>query len=281
MLKDKILIVDVMEYENKNEENQIKESLESFNKSITIFATKKGINVVKSPVKSIILQALLKKELKFDEIVKIAKKSRSTISVHLKELKEQGIVESRTHPHDKRKKIFFLNSRYLGEMNPKATGELEEGKLEFLIEHLIHQGNPFEFFRLMFHILRVEMIKEGINLDPLLRQTGKKIGKVFFPELQNKDTEKFLEKIVNFWEANALGKLEVQNIKPLIIRAYGCFECEFLPQIGKSACALDSGILEALFSSHFSQKVTLDEVKCYARGDQYCCFELKLNNSED
>ncbi|GAB4308011.1 MAG: ArsR family transcriptional regulator [Methanobacteriaceae archaeon] len=270
-----------MDDENKNEKNQKKESFEDFNKSITLFATKKGVNVVKSPVKSTILQALKKKELKFDEIVKVAGKSRSTVSVHLKELREQGIVESRTHPHDKRKKIFFLNSRYIGEMNPNSMEELEEGKLEFLIEHLIHQGNPFEFFRLMFHILRVEMIKEGINLDPLLQHTGKKIGKVFFPELQNKNTEKFLEKIVKFWEANTLGKLEIRSIKPLIVRAYDCFECEFLPNIGKSACALDSGILEALFTSHFSQQVTVDEVKCYARGDQYCCFILKLKNSED
>ncbi|MDI6643844.1 MAG: ArsR family transcriptional regulator [Methanobacteriaceae archaeon] len=267
--------------EYRNEKDQKKESFGDLNKSITIFATNKGVNVVKSPVKSNILQALKKKELNFDEIVKVAGRSRSTVSVHLKELREQGILESRTNNHDKRKKIFFLNSRYIGEMNPNAIAEMEEGNLEFLIEHLINQGNPYEFFRLMFHILRVEMIKEGINLDPLLQQTGKKIGQVFFPELQNKNTEKFLEKLVKFWEANALGKLEVRSIKPIIIQAYDCFECEFLPNIGKSACALDSGILEALFSSHFSQEVTVDEIKCYARGDQYCCFILKLKNSKD
>jgi len=264
-----------MEYGDKREEDQTTDIFEDSKKSITIFATKKGVNVVKSPVKSTILQALKEKELSFEEIVKIAGKSRSTVSVHLKELREQGIIESRTPPHDQRKKIFYINSRYLGEMDPNEMKEREEGKLEFLIEHLIHQGNPFEFFRLMFHILRVEMIKEGINLDPLLHQTGTKIGKVFYPELQDENTEKFLEKIAKFWEANALGKLEVESIEPLVIRAYDCFECEFLPNIGKSACALDSGILEALFSAHFSQSVTADEVKCYARGDHYCCFVLE------
>ena len=37
-------------------------------------------------------------------------------------------------------------------------------------------------------------------------------------------------------------------------------------KIGKSACAFDSGILEALFSAHFSADVNVEEVKCFAKG---------------
>ena len=260
--------------EEQQHKSNLDKSKDEFRKPITIFSTKKGVDVVKSPVKSKILEALREKDLSFDEIVKLAGKSKSTVSAHLKSLTDKGIIDSRPHPQDQRKKIFYLTSRYLGKMTPQEIKEKEEEKVEFLVENLIDQGNPFEFFRLMFHTLRVEMIQEGINLDPVLHKVGIRIGEVFYPQLRDEETKIFLENIARFWEANELGRLEVESIDPLVIRAYDCFECGFLPNIGKSACALDSGILESLFSVHFSQKVDVNEVKCYARGDKYCCFVI-------
>jgi len=69
-----------------------------------------------------------------------------------------------------------------------------------------------------------------------------------------------------------LDVLKIDNLEPLTIRAYDCFECEDLPKIGRSACAFDSGILEAHFSAHFSEDVSVEEVKCFAKGDDFCCF---------
>ncbi|MCK9151070.1 V4R domain-containing protein [Methanobacterium alcaliphilum] len=254
--------------------NQINKKTGQLSKPITIFATKKGVNVVKSPVKSLILNALNEKDLSFDEIVKIAGKSKSTVSAHLKSLTRDSVIGSRTHPHDQRKKIFFINSRYIGDMNPQEAIEREEQKVEFLIQNLIDQGNPFEFFRLMFHTLRVELIQEGINIDPLLHQAGIRIGQSFYQKLQDPDMDKMLQNLADFWQANGLGTIEVFNKEPLVIRAYDCFECELLPKTGESACALDSGILEALFSGHFAKPMVVEETKCYAKGDDYCCFVI-------
>jgi len=127
---------------------QKKITQEMGNKSpIKIFSTPNGLNVVKSPVKSIILSALREKELSFDEIVKVTGKSKSTVSVHLKALTQDGILGSKAHPADQRKKIFFINSRYIGELNQQEIQEREEEKVEFLIKNLIDKGDPFEFFR--------------------------------------------------------------------------------------------------------------------------------------
>ncbi|HSO25778.1 MAG TPA: transcriptional regulator, partial [Methanobacteriaceae archaeon] len=80
----------------KNTQKKITPEME--NKApIKIFSTPKGLNVVKSPVKSIILSALRENELSFDEIVKVTGKSKSTVSVHLKALTQDGILGSRTH----------------------------------------------------------------------------------------------------------------------------------------------------------------------------------------
>ena len=82
-------------------------------KLIQIFSNpekSKGVNVVKSPVKLVILEMLRNDEMDFDEIVLNTGKSKSTISVHLKSLREAGIVSFKTHPNDNGKKIFYLNS---------------------------------------------------------------------------------------------------------------------------------------------------------------------------
>ena len=61
-------------------------------KAIQIFAKapgELGVNVVKSPVKLTILSMLKDTDMEFDEIVKNTGKSKSTISVHLKSLREE------------------------------------------------------------------------------------------------------------------------------------------------------------------------------------------------
>ena len=70
-----------------------------------------GIDVVKSPVKLTILEMLRSNDMEFDEIVRNTGKSKSTISVHLKSLREDGIISYRLGESDSRRKIFYLNSK--------------------------------------------------------------------------------------------------------------------------------------------------------------------------
>ena len=84
-----------------------------------------GVNVVKSPVKLTILEMLRDSEMEFDEIVNNTGKSKSTVSVHLKSLRETGIISYRFHPSDNRKKIFFINSKYLGSVDISEPKEIQ------------------------------------------------------------------------------------------------------------------------------------------------------------
>ena len=70
-------------------------------KAIQIFAKsgELGVNVVKSPVKLTILSMLKDTDMEFDEIVKNTGKSKSTISVHLKSLREDGRKSSLSIPN--------------------------------------------------------------------------------------------------------------------------------------------------------------------------------------
>ena len=96
-----------------------------------------GVNVIKSPVKLTILEMLRNNAMEFDEIVNNVGKSKSTVSVHLKSLREDGIISYKVHPVDNRKKIFYLNSKYLGSVDLKEKKELDEVKPDYIIQNLI------------------------------------------------------------------------------------------------------------------------------------------------
>ena len=119
-----------------------------------------GIDVVKSPVKLTILEMLRSNDMEFDEIVKNTGKSKSTISVHLKSLREDGIISYRLGESDSRRKIFYLNSKYLGSVEVSKKNEIEETRAEYLIENIVE--NDGDFTVLLFHTLRSMLIQEGI-----------------------------------------------------------------------------------------------------------------------
>ncbi len=244
------------------------------NGEIKMFGTPQGINVIDSPIKAKILSILKDGGLSASKIVLLTGKSKSTISAHLKDLLDVGIIDSNPDLVDRRRKIFFIKSRYLGDLT-SCEMNLEDDINEYLKSQVTNSEDPFKFFRFIFRTIRVALIEEGVNIDPILHNAGYKVGETFYDKLKDPKTAKFTENVASFWENNMLGRIKVEKLEPLTIRAYDCFECEDLPKIGRPACAFDSGILEAVFSAHYHQKVDVEEIKCYAKGDNYCSFVIK------
>lgn len=237
---------------------------------IKIYSSSEGVNVIQSPIKKDILSLLKNGGLSGSEIVAATGKSKSTISVHLQDLMDAGIISWDPDTLDRRKKIFYIKSRFIGDISQEK--EFEKEIDIYLDRYLVKSNNPFRFFRFMFRTIRVVLLEEGININPILQRAGRKVGEAFYQRLEAKNLEKLIKNLVKFWEENHLGKVEVKSLKPLIIQAYDCFECEDLPKLGRPACAFDSGILEAVFSIYFGKEVKVTETKCYAQGDQYCQF---------
>ena len=232
-----------------------------------------GVNVVKSPVKLTILEMLRDSEMEFDEIVTNTGKSKSTVSVHLKSLRENGIISYRVHPVDNRKKIFYINSKYLGSVNISEPKEIEETRSDYILNNIIDEDE--EFSTLLFHTLKSMLIQEGVNIDPILQSTGNSIGKAIFEKLYDDDLDIFMENIADFWQRKGLGKLNYKIGQIIKITTYDCFECKLLPRTGKPACFLDTGILEGLFGEFFNLPVSVIETQCYTMGDEKCVFEIE------
>ena len=232
-----------------------------------------GVNVVKSPVKLTILEMLRDSEMEFDEIVNNTGKSKSTVSVHLKSLRETGIISYRFHPSDNRKKIFFINSKYLGSVDISEPKEIEETQSDYIIKNIIEDDE--EFSTLLFHTLKAMLIQEGVNIDPILQSTGNRIGKSLFESLYDDDLDIFMENISEFWERKGLGRLTFEVGQIIKVTNYDCFECKLLPRTGKRVCFLDTGIFEGLFTEFFNMPVSVIEIQCYTMGDEKCVFEIE------
>jgi hypothetical protein len=243
---------------------------------IKIFSTKTGVNVIKSPIKAQILSILKDGGLSGSQIVSSTKRSKSTISAHLQDLENAGIIDWVINPEDRRRKIYYINSRFLGDVSSEKEIGYDIG--QYLEDHVVESDDPLKFFRFMFRTIRVSLMDEGINIDPILHNAGIKVGETFYKKLQSPNITEFIDNIALFWKNNQLGRIEVKSTDPIIIQAYDCFECEDLPQIGSPACTFDSGILEAVFSRYFQEKVEVEEVKCYAQGDDYCQFMVKTKS---
>jgi len=237
-----------------------------------------GVNVVKSPVKLTILTMLKDSEMEFDEIVKNTGKSKSTVSVHLKALRNDGIISFKLDPEDQRKKIFYINSRFLGEIAVPEPFELEERKVGYLLENIINKDDSgaFDFSQLLFHTFRATLIQEGININPILYETGKKIGLAVYEHIKDDDLETFLKNVEEFWTEYGLGRIEVDIGNKIEIKTYDCFECELLPKTGRPECYLDKGIIETILSARLDKEFAITETKCFTMGDNYCLFEVEV-----
>lgn len=240
---------------------------------IELFSTSEGIYAINSPVRVRILSMLRKGELSFDQLVELSGKAKSTVSVHLKRMVDEGIIGSKTDPSDARKKIFFIKSEYLGKLSGKK--DVKEDIGQYVSSYIEGDGDPYEFFRLIFHTIRVSLIRQGIDIDPILYEAGVKVGETLHEKVKNPDINKLTENIAMFWETHNLGHVEVLKLEPLTINVTDCFECKSLPPLGRPACAFDSGILKAVFSAHFNDEQVVNETKCYALGDNHCSFTIK------
>jgi predicted hydrocarbon binding protein len=256
----------------KNKDNDEKIEDVSENIQIELFATPNGVKAIKSPVRVKILSMLRKGDLSFDEIVKFSGRAKSTVSSHLKAMTRDGIISSRMDPKDARKKIFFIQSEYIGKLHRE---QLQEDISAYIQRFIASENDPFEFFRLIFHTLRISLLTQGVDIDPILHEAGLKVGEALYEKVKDPDMANFLGNIAKFWETHSLGSVDVKNLNPLTISVQDCFECSGLPYLGRPACAFDSGILESLFSLYNEEEAKVKETECYALGDKACRFIIE------
>ena len=241
---------------------------------IELFATGNGIHAINSPVLVNILSMLKGREMPFDEIVEHSGKAKSTISVHLTRMIEAGVIGSRLDSTDRRKKLFFINSSYIGGLQKDLS--IDEGIKEYVSRAKDGVPNISDFYRLMFRTIRVELYRQGVNIEPILSDAGFKVGQALYESVKSNDLDEMLSNVAKFWSDHELGRMVVATKDPLTLHVYDCFECSDLPQLGRPACAFDIGILRAVFISHLGSDPGVKETECYTIGNDRCSFVIGM-----
>lgn len=245
--------------------------------SFEVYFSEDGLRQVSNPVRMKILEMLQENEglelkdiyLRFEKIG--LRKSKSTLWEHLKILIDMRLVIERPHPEDKRRKLFLLDSRFVG------TTEAPLAKVSEQISVLVRKsiGDPLSFANGLFCAVRFGIESfTNFNLDPILREVGRTIGKEIVETITNENLDGILSDLSKFWETHKLGHLEVFSKTPITLVVTGCYECGMMPNVGKPLCAQDEGILEAVFESKFKKSCKVKEIECHGTGHPHCKFNI-------
>lgn len=238
-----------------------------------IFSTESGILAVTSPVKKKILHLLSEGEKTGSEIRKELDKAKSTISVHLKDLEELGLIEEKTSPSDKRKKVFSLSATLFGKSQLPSDQHYEK-----ILNNLKNSaGNNYEFLKNLFHLIRYGFDSLGINVGPALKNLGRDAGRSLAENFESENMTELLKEVQRFWKNNKLGNIEIKQNQLIV---YDCFDCGGLPNISKTVCSLDEGMLEGIIEEKTGTKITVKEDECFGTGKNHCKFKIEKTEDE-
>ena len=226
------------------------------------------IDIIKSPVKYEILKLLRNNEMNFEEIVENMSKSKAAVSLHLKGLREEGIVKYKADPEDNRKRIFYLNSQMLGSIDTAKS------KNQININEFINEDD-MEFNIIMIHILKGILNEYGIEINPIFKSIGNYLGEYIFFQVYDEDIDRFLSNLSDFWQDNNLGRLSFEIKNTIRITSKNNFESMKSEKIGLPECYINVGIFEEVFSKFFKMGINVNELMCYSMGDEKCLFEIE------
>lgn len=236
------------------------------------FYTEKGPVAVDSPVKLQILNFLREEPKSFDEIVKYTAKAKSTISVHLNDLRSCELVAENFHPEDRRKKIYSLTSHYMG-----CSQEPFIEHYRSLLEIVAANGNNrVRFMEALFHTLRFGFEAYGIDNAPVVRMIGIDIGKQLSSNFESTILGALLKEIAVFLEFHGDCQVSVLMENSPALRVEDDFKAMSMPVTGKPFCALREGIIEGILKEKLGNECGVLEIECYGTGHTHCLFEITI-----
>jgi predicted hydrocarbon binding protein/DNA-binding HxlR family transcriptional regulator len=239
-----------------------------------LFSNGNGFVALNSPVKIQILDFLKISSRSFDEIVKHTGKAKSTVSVHLNDLRSSGLVEEEYDPDDKRRKTYHLKCEYMAHSQPPILKHYRN-VLETLASPRLEKHGCFKCF---FRAIQFGFDAHGINSDPIMRKVGRDIGISISSNFTSKDTEFLIKELAEFWKRYQMGTMYVENREPLVIAVEHSFDYKLISTIGKNLCSFTEGIIEGTIVHSLNLTCCVQEVECCGNGKERCLFVVHFLN---
>lgn len=235
------------------------------------FYNENGLIVINSPVKLQILNLLKEEPRSFDEIVTFTEKAKSTISVHLNNLRTSELVKEYFDPKDRRRKIYSLTSRYMG----RSQEPFVEHYRNLLEKAPASGNNRFCFAEVLYHALYFGFEAYGIDNTPIVKTIGNDLGKSILSIFESETLDELLKEIGDFLEFHGNCRVSVIADFPAL-KIEDDFKASSIPVIGKPFCALREGIIEGILKGKLEMDYKVAETECYGTGHEHCLFNITL-----
>ena len=209
--------------------------------------------VVNSPVRIEILRMVMTGEQRFDDIVRRIGRAKSTVSVHLRDMTDDGILAERTDENDARRKFLYLDARYLGTIAAPVC-QMPAGWEEQPV--LGDSVRPASVFRLIFNTIRTNLLEPDVNpCEPEISlqcrdQGGKRGHKDSLRTTRTRLVpDIYLESALVFRSNRARKHHDRIEGDQNVIENHGKkTTCQDRPKIGRPASSFDCGHLTAFFT---------------------------------
>jgi predicted hydrocarbon binding protein len=107
-------------------------------------------------------------------------------------------------------------------------------------------------------------------------------GMEFGSNLVKQSIVKSIDDLVSFMAEYKLGifdlyhEIEENGKKVMDIRIYECIGCAQLPNMGKTLCFFEAGLITGIFKELTNNEVITEELRCWGNGYSFCQFEVTL-----
>ncbi|MDO9523420.1 MAG: V4R domain-containing protein [Methanocorpusculum sp.] len=240
---------------------------------LMIYSKNGTVITVRSPIRNRILYLLAEEgPVSFSRIMEYTGLSKSTVSGYVSSLELKELISMVPDRRDARKKTYVLTASLIGNITPS----IQNGTSDFreLIRQAYAKYDKIDYKEILPHIIKVALSESGINIDPVIRRGGEILGQAVAVYLVANTLDKTLANIAEFWKHYGFGEVKIRSMDPLQIEVYHCYECMIMPKDSGKNCAISCGMLKAIFTAYYNEKVNVEEIQCMTEGYDCCCVEI-------
>lgn len=186
---------------------------EGCSKDFELYVTSTGTVQVSSDVKLKILHELQESDLSLSEISKLVSKAQSTVSVHLDNMVQDGLIAVHDDLQDNRKKYYSLISLPFGKSVPSSEQSKE---IAFNLVSKVAQ-DPERMLKSMARFVILGFGVMGLNVDPTASILGFFHGAAMSGSMTGQTLEETIDNARNYFRELGLGEVSIYSTSPLTI----------------------------------------------------------------
>ncbi len=245
-----------------------------------IYESADGPHHVANPVRRRILAMMQGRERTVPEMIALTGLGKSTLSAHLAQLSREQLLDYREDPNDRRCKRYYLTSRHVGTAGPRLD---RPPVLDPDNDLPLEQGGAVP--RLLLRSLVAELACCGLDMGPVVKETGKRVGELMGRANPADDLDHWLRLAGGLWVETGLGRLVVEDRENLLLSIRSCRLCcrresEMVP-----LCQITAGLLEGMASESLGSLVEVEKAEStrslpdddHEAGEQCACtFRMRI-----